>query len=202
MKGQADSDIPMATAVEATVVGGASDVTGQVVADASFAPSMEPRGEASQASIRDLERMNMPPGLADLIGKSAEACAVRYWIVSRNECPGYDLSSEAEGIFTMRAYTHSLCCTQQVDNSGSMGTQDGKVCTSGRMVSCSRWAELGETLRWHGRASTTLGCHTEFRLLNAPRNGAPQKVVVGEGRGGVGGGEEGAMVELDKVYGL
>ena len=69
-----------------------------------------------------------------------------------------------------------------VDNSGSMGTWDGKSFVPKgagfAKVKVSRWEELRETLRWHGETAAALGAHTEFRLLNQPR-GAPKTVVVG-----------------------
>jgi hypothetical protein len=54
-----------------------------------------------------------------------------------------------------------------VDNSGSMSIQDGnRVLSNNKLVSCSRWQELGDTLRWQGQVASTLGAHTEFRMLN------------------------------------
>jgi hypothetical protein len=78
-----------------------------------------------------------------------------------------------------------------------MGTPDGKIfvpsSSSFRKVDCSRWEELGETLRWHGATAAALGARTEFRLLNAPR-GAPQRVVVGGGPD-----DAAALRDLEKV---
>ena len=43
-----------------------------------------------------------------------------------------------------------------IDNSGSMGTQDGHQVISGPggregMVTCSRWEELGAAISWHAK---------------------------------------------------
>eukprot|EP00629_Pelagomonadales_sp_RCC1024_P012200 CAMPEP_0119271176 /NCGR_PEP_ID=MMETSP1329-20130426/7866_1 /TAXON_ID=114041 /ORGANISM="Genus nov. species nov., Strain RCC1024" /LENGTH=376 /DNA_ID=CAMNT_0007271219 /DNA_START=149 /DNA_END=1276 /DNA_ORIENTATION=+ len=69
-----------------------------------------------------------------------------------------------------------------IDNSGSMGTTDGKriVNNGGRegMVSCSRWEELGASIGWHAKLAVELGAWTEFRMLNQP-GGSDQNVVVG-----------------------
>eukprot|EP01038_Epipyxis_sp_PR26KG_P015297 gene15297-20605_t len=56
------------------------------------------------------------------------------------------------------------------DDSGSMMANDGHrlVGNSGheKMISCSRWAELTESLRFHANLSAAAGAPSEFRLLN------------------------------------
>jgi len=57
------------------------------------------------------------------------------------------------------------------DNSGSMAAQNGHriLITQGgekKLVSCSRWAELTESLKFHARLAKELEVPTEFRLLN------------------------------------
>jgi hypothetical protein len=49
-----------------------------------------------------------------------------------------------------------------------------------RSVNCTRWAELGDALRFHAGLATAANALTEFRLLN----GAPPLVVgrIGEGQ--------------------
>jgi hypothetical protein len=64
-----------------------------------------------------------------------------------------------------------------------MCTQDGEIVIQPqpglyRKVSCSRWDELAESMRWHARTTIALKGHTEFRLLNAPSNGAPQSLLI------------------------
>ena len=69
-----------------------------------------------------------------------------------------------------------------VDNSGSMATTDGHRIVanpSPRFVSSSRWAELGDALRFHAETAVSLRAPTEFRLLNPPV-GTPQLVVCGD----------------------
>jgi hypothetical protein len=72
-----------------------------------------------------------------------------------------------------------------VDNSGSMGSMDGKKyvqATGGNMtsVSCSRWEELADSLYWHGTTAVMLQARTEFILLNKPSDGSPKRVVLGD----------------------
>jgi len=43
----------------------------------------------------------------------------------------------------------------------------------------TRWAELQETVLCHAQLLSILGAPTDFRLLNAPSNGGPQKFRVG-----------------------
>lgn len=73
-----------------------------------------------------------------------------------------------------------------VDNSGSMSTCDGHRLVHGpdgraRMLTSSRWAELGDALLWHGTMAAQLQAPTQFRLLNPPGAGALQTVEVGRG---------------------
>lgn len=60
-----------------------------------------------------------------------------------------------------------------LDDSGSMGLSDGSrlVMANGqpRMINCSRWAELGDAMRFHVGLAQAGGIPSEFRLLN----GAP-----------------------------
>jgi len=77
-----------------------------------------------------------------------------------------------------------------IDNSGSMATADGHkqietVDKGGKTrvndVTVSRWEELGDSILWHASLAANLSAHTEFRLLNAPGRGCPQKLVCGAG---------------------
>ena len=69
-----------------------------------------------------------------------------------------------------------------VDNSGSMQMGDGSRLVpdaAGRMriILCTRWQELSETVASAGELAATLGARTDFFLLN-PSAGAPQHVTV------------------------
>jgi len=123
---------------------------------APLAPAAEKPVIAAEMKQRLSE--NMPRGLVNVVAKAAQDCAIRYWIV---------------------------------DNSGSMSIGDGKrfvtdprssVKGMRKQVSCSRWEELSETLRWVAKTATLLRARTEFRFLNPP-TGAPQVIVVGAGDG-------------------
>lgn len=74
-----------------------------------------------------------------------------------------------------------------VDNSGSMMTGDGhRIIQTGnnsdvRFVSCSRWAEIQETVEYHAQIAALLQAPTVFRLLNDPgRMAGPQQFSVAE----------------------
>jgi len=70
-----------------------------------------------------------------------------------------------------------------IDNSGSMGTVDGRrVVESGRTVSCSRWEELGASVAFHAGIAAELGAPTEFHLLNDPSGRGARVVRVGARR--------------------
>jgi hypothetical protein len=74
-----------------------------------------------------------------------------------------------------------------IDNSGSMVTGDGhRLVETGhnndvRFVSCSRWAEIQETVVYHAQISALLEAPTVFRLLNDPgRMAGPQQFSIAE----------------------
>lgn len=70
------------------------------------------------------------------------------------------------------------------DDSGSMSTSDGKRLTEVgpnqyKLIPCSRWSELTNTLKFHAELAYSAGAPTEFRLLNCA---AP--VMIGDGSEG------------------
>lgn len=74
-----------------------------------------------------------------------------------------------------------------VDNSGSMAAGDGhRLVSTGysndvRFVSCSRWAEIKETVEYHAQIAALLEAPTVFRLLNDPgRMAGPQQFSIAE----------------------
>jgi hypothetical protein len=107
------------------------------------------RSEEEQTML--VQKMGMPNGITREFVRSASEFAKRFWIV---------------------------------DNSASMMTVDGHKLVHGSdgrqgMVTCSRWEELGENIRWHAQLSVEIGAYTEFRLLNQPNRGGSQTVRVG-----------------------
>jgi hypothetical protein len=76
-----------------------------------------------------------------------------------------------------------------VDNSSSMLMTDGKRIlettsqTNVRVVPCSRWEELKETVHYHAQLSALLEAPTKFILLNKPTgmaHGCPQEMSIAE----------------------
>eukprot|EP00538_Stauroneis_constricta_P006547 CAMPEP_0119570526 /NCGR_PEP_ID=MMETSP1352-20130426/43655_1 /TAXON_ID=265584 /ORGANISM="Stauroneis constricta, Strain CCMP1120" /LENGTH=428 /DNA_ID=CAMNT_0007620195 /DNA_START=141 /DNA_END=1428 /DNA_ORIENTATION=+ len=73
-----------------------------------------------------------------------------------------------------------------VDNSGSMARNDGNrmIATKKRdvkMVSCTRWVEIRETVDYHSQMARLLQVPTVFRLLNDPGKAAgEQQFSIGE----------------------
>merc|ERR1712038_2214329 len=61
-----------------------------------------------------------------------------------------------------------------IDNSGSMSNTDGnrlvntKNQSKIKMVSCTRWKEIQETVNYHAQMAALLQAPTTFRLLNNP----------------------------------
>ena len=58
-----------------------------------------------------------------------------------------------------------------VDDSGSMSTNDGKrLVGSGadtKIIRCSRWTEMAESIKFHASLAYSLNMPSEFRLLNS-----------------------------------
>ena len=72
-----------------------------------------------------------------------------------------------------RRFIHELSLTPKrfiiVDDSGSMGAGDGHRLVGDaqkKMVSSTRWAELGDSIRFHAGLAEAAGAVTEFRVLN------------------------------------
>ena len=79
-----------------------------------------------------------------------------------------------------------------VDNSGSMNTQDGhRLVTTAKMkkhhvrlVECTRWAEMQQTVSYHAELAALLKTPTVFRMLNDPgRVNGPQQFSIAERSG-------------------
>ena len=92
------------------------------------------------ATFEFLNNNNWPRGLQQYILKNANKMAYRYFIL---------------------------------DDSGSMATNDGKRLiklngpTNYKTVSCSRWTELGESMKFHSTLASVLNVSCEFRMLNS-----------------------------------
>jgi len=95
----------------------------------------------SEEQIRQLEQQGYTRGLAKAIGNNNDMFALRIWIV---------------------------------DNSGSMAHNDGHrfietaKSSDVKVVSCTRWREIQETVEYHVRMAALLKAPTVFRLLNNP----------------------------------
>lgn len=105
-----------------------------------------------QGLLMFLTAQGWPPGLQKVAKDSMKRCPIRFIIV---------------------------------DDSGSMLSNDGhKLIVQGhtsKVINCSRWTELTESLRFHAGLANAAKAVTEFRLLN----GAPP-IVVGRNDGGQG----------------
>lgn len=74
-----------------------------------------------------------------------------------------------------------------VDNSGSMSSSDGhrmvetKNKNEVKIVNCTRWTEIQETVEYHAQMAALLRAPTVFRLLNDPgRISGPQQFSIAE----------------------
>ena len=95
----------------------------------------------TEDQIQSLLEQGYSRGLAQMLGESLDVFPLRVWIV---------------------------------DNSGSMSLNDGHrfVSTSSssniKVVQCTRWKEIQETVEYHARMAALMKAPTIFRLLNDP----------------------------------
>lgn len=54
-----------------------------------------------------------------------------------------------------------------IDDSGSMATSDGHRLVSNKMVNCTRWSELVDSMKFHAGLAQAANALSEFRLLNS-----------------------------------
>jgi len=88
-----------------------------------------------------------------------------------------------------------------IDNSGSMNTADGHRLyqhsnNAVKLLNCSRWAEIQDTVNYHAHLAAMLEAPTSFRLLN-PTYGKEMFGVAERGPENV---QEDLMIALDTMY--
>ena len=115
-------------------------------------PGPAPSGVAKDPALalEELAAKGYPLGLARELTKACQVFPLRFWVV---------------------------------DNSGSMQTADGsRLVTDSagnkRMISCTRWQELVDTVALAAELAIVLGARTDFALLN-PAAGVPQVLTAG-----------------------
>lgn len=108
----------------------------------------------NQSSIRQLKEQGFTTGLAEAMTKNNAAFPLRIWVV---------------------------------DNSGSMAKSDGHRIVETRnkddvkIVNCTRWTEIQETVNYHAEMAALLQAPTVFRMLNDPgRINGPQQFSIAE----------------------
>lgn len=136
-----DTTIPVAYAVKSPPPPRAP------VAESSFrVPPSSPEAISSNADLTSnqstqLQSQGFTKGLTEAIAQNIIIFPLRYWVV---------------------------------DNSGSMAATDGhrlistKDQTKVKLVSCTRWKEIQETVEYHAQMAGLLSAPTTFRLLNNP----------------------------------
>jgi len=104
-------------------------------------PSFSRISELNYDQIKQLKSQGYTQGLIDIIAQMTEYFPHRVWVV---------------------------------DNSGSMNKDDGnrlintKNSSQVRLVQCTRWDEIRETVNYHAQLSALIQAPTTFRLLNNP----------------------------------
>jgi len=161
---QYDYDIPVATVVpvpiQATTTASAASehvpTQGLKHQASSFriATTHNASSSFNQYQLKQLRDQGYTQGLSEELLQCTKSFPLRYWVV---------------------------------DNSGSMTRCDGtrlintKNQNSIKMVSCTRWKELQETVDYHAQLSALLAAPTTFRLLNNPgAHVGPQEFSIGD----------------------
>jgi len=115
-------------------------------------PLPVPSEHLNEFQIKQLESQGFAKGLIQAIHQTTQTYAMRYWVV---------------------------------DNSGSMAATDGHRLLSSadpskvKLVTCTRWKEIQETIEYHSQMAALLQSPTTFRLLNNPGSG-PQVFSIGD----------------------
>ena len=152
-----DSDVPIANAVPITEL-----------EPVKVQPTLLKNGRSSRVVVQHdktptqlsahqvqvLKEQGFPKGIINEINRNSQAFPLRIWVV---------------------------------DNSGSMMAQDGHRIVETlnkdnvKLVSCSRFMEIQETVDYHGQMAALLQAPTVFRLLNDPgRAVGPQQFSIAE----------------------
>ena len=107
-----------------------------------------------ESDTEELKKQGFTRGLAQTLTKNNSAFPLRIWVV---------------------------------DNSGSMAKQDGHRLLSTlkkndfKLVGCTRWAEIQQTVEYHSKMAALIKAPTVFRLLNDPgRVNGPQQFSIAE----------------------
>jgi hypothetical protein len=123
--------------------------------------NFEPRKPNVAAAKKFLTAKGWPAGLQEALLKSVKKLPLRYFIC---------------------------------DDSGSMLTNDGhRILGSGpstKIIGCTRWSELVDSLRFHAELSVAAGAPSEFRLINVAK-----PIMLGMGEG-----DEESLEELNELF--
>lgn len=134
-----------------------------------------PSLQAAQGVMGRSSRVNLPQGASEKISENA---------IKQLQQQGYTRGLAISLIQTKRNFPLRIFL---VDNSGSMQEKDGhRLVETARtnevkLVPCTRWGEMQETVMYHSQMAALISAPTVFRLLNDP--GAihgPQQFSVAE----------------------
>jgi len=138
----------------------------------------------SQNPINDwLKEQGLPRGLRyALLDNVQEVSNKRIWIVdnsgSMKMMDGHEAleSSDAEETNNQKSEKYE----DADEHDGKvLVPRAGVVLNDAADGDTSRWTEVRQTVNFHAKLSSALGAPTEFRFLNKPSNGGPQKFRVG-----------------------
>jgi hypothetical protein len=129
-----------------------------------------------------LKDLGLPRGLRNtLLDNIQEVSAQRIWIIdnsgSMKMMDGHEIKASHD-CHKSNSPNSSSNENDKNDNDRVLVPRSGRT-NAAADGDTTRWAELQETVMCHAQLLSILGAPTDFRLLNPPSNGGPQKFRVG-----------------------
>ena len=133
-----------------------------------------------------LKELGLPRGLrGTLLRNIQEVSSKRIWIIdnsgSMKMLDGHEILGGVHGIAGGVGNDDANVNNDIVNviSNNDPTKLKSKMISNTGSSSSTRWAEAQETVNCHAQLSSVLGAPTDFRLLNKPSNGGPQKFRVG-----------------------
>ena len=128
-----------------------------------------------------LKDLGLPRGLRNtLLDNIQEVSAQRIWIIdnsgSMKMMDGHEIKASHDSHTSNSPNSNSN--NDKNDNERVLVPRSG-LTNGAADGDTTRWAELQETVMCHAQLLSILGAPTDFRLLNSPSDGGPQKFRVG-----------------------
>ena len=173
-------------------------------ADNKKSPSRTARHYRSGVTYDDIDmtmlnNLGLPSGLQEtLLSNAHDKFCKRIWIIDNSGSMSMLDGHQVETPTSATSSSSTSLGETKDDSKKKTGAEAaivpvgaahaGVVASSSAITTasstCTRWDEVQETVNIHAQLSAALNAPTDFRLLNKPQNGGPQKFRVGYGLSG------------------